>query len=106
MKKILFGVSGIGNGHANRETPIIEELAKENRIMIFAHDDSLTVLTDRFGDNKNVPLVTSDQQSKFLFGDFPVTLGGFTYEDEVKRLSMFFPKADKRIACSFFRVAP
>src|SRR3989344_1264684 len=57
MKKILFGVSGIGNGHANRETPIIEELAKENRIMIFAHDDSLTVLTDRLGDNKNVTLV-------------------------------------------------
>lgn len=177
MKKILYGISGIGNGHANREMPIIEELASDNKIMIFAHDDSLRVMTSKFTNHPNVtivpvgltfiagsptglnfattaqipqnlnpdtfrtsftaldkvisewgradlvvtdyepmsaqyayaykvPLVTVDQQSKFLYGDLPKELGGFTYADEVARLSMFFPKADRRIACSFFNVTP
>lgn len=52
----------------------------------------------------NVPFVTIDQQSKYLRGDFPAELGGTTYLDEINRLLMFFPKADKRIACSFFQV--
>ncbi len=177
MKRILYGISGIGNGHSNREMPIIEELAKDCQIMIFAHYDSLRVMTNRFGNNPNVtivpvgltfivgsptglnfeataksamnqnikpfktsfealdkvitkwgkadlvitdyepisaqyayaydvPLVTIDQQSKFLYGDLPSKLGGFTYTDEVARLSMFFPKVSKRIACSFFKVSP
>jgi len=52
----------------------------------------------------NVPLVTIDQQSKYLCGDFPDKIDGFTFEDEVVRLHMFFPKVDARIACSFFNV--
>jgi MGT family glycosyltransferase len=175
MKRILYGISGIGNGHSNREIPIIEDLIRDCQVMIFAHDDSLQVMTNRFGENPNVtivpvgltfvvgsptgldfkatanadqnqkiesfktsfealnkiisewgkidlvisdyepisaqyayaykvPLVTIDQQSKFLYGDLPEKLGGFTFKDEVARLSMFFPKADKRIACSFFNV--
>lgn len=177
MKKILYGISGIGNGHVNRELPIIEELARTCEIMIFAHDDSLRVTTEKFIGNPNVtivpvgltfivgsemglnfaatanapqnqkidsfrtsfealdkvirrwgradlvitdyepisaqyayaynvPLVTIDQQSKFLYGELPQRLGGFTYTDEVARLSMFFPKVSTRIACSFFKVSP
>lgn len=177
MRKILFGISGIGNGHVNRELPIIEELARTCEVMIFAHDDSLRVMTENFDGNPNVtivpvgltfivgsetglnfaatanapqnqkidsfrtsfealdkvisrwgradlvitdyepisaqyayaynvPLVTIDQQSKFLYGDLPQRLGGFTYTDEVARLSMFFPKVSTRIACSFFKVNP
>ena len=51
-----------------------------------------------------VPLVTIDQQSKYLFGEFPRELRGQTYADEVARLKMFFPAARARIACSFFGV--
>lgn len=177
MKKILYGVSGIGNGHANRELPIITELAKDNQIAILCHDDSYATferyftdhpnitlikvdipfivgspeglnwsaiashpfnqgknflkvdsealakvneiigipdlaitdyepLTAAYAYSHNVPLVTIDQQSKFLFSDLPKELGGFTFEDEVQRLHMFFPKAAARIVCSFFRTKP
>ncbi len=50
----------------------------------------------------NVPLVTIDQQSKYLCGNFPKELHGFTFNDEIERLHIFFPKASARIACSFF----
>lgn len=50
------------------------------------------------------PLVTLDQQSKYLGAALPACLVGTGYADEVQRLSMFFPKADARLACSFFEV--
>jgi uncharacterized protein (TIGR00661 family) len=53
----------------------------------------------------NAPLVTVDQQSKYLCGSFPSELNGQTYADEVMRLRMFFPRAERRIATSFFNVA-
>jgi len=53
----------------------------------------------------NAPLVTLDQQSKYLVGNFPEPLNGQTYRDEVMRLRMLFPKAAERLACSFFNVA-
>jgi uncharacterized protein (TIGR00661 family) len=52
----------------------------------------------------DAPLVTIDQQSKYLVGDFPARLNDTGYIDEVQRLNMFFPKARARIACSFFNV--
>jgi len=57
MKKILYGVSGIGNGHANRELPIISELAKDNRIVILCYGDSFTTFQREFGSNTNIKLV-------------------------------------------------
>ncbi len=51
------------------------------------------------------PLVTIDQQSKYLSGDFPAGLNAQCFNDEIMRLHMFFPKAEKRLACSFFKVA-
>lgn len=53
---------------------------------------------------QNVPLITIDQQSKYLCGDFPEQLGGFTFQDEIERLHMFFPKVHTRMAVSFFKV--
>ncbi len=53
----------------------------------------------------DIPLVTIDQQSKYLHGMFPHTLNGQGYIDEVMRLRMFFPKAAARMACSFFAVS-
>lgn len=52
----------------------------------------------------DAPLVTIDQQSKFLSGKFPPSIEGCFYEDEIMRLRLFFPKAAMRIACSFFSV--
>ena len=53
----------------------------------------------------NARLVTIDQQSKYLHGDFSTPLNGQNVIDEVMRLRLFFPRADLRLACSFFRVA-
>jgi uncharacterized protein (TIGR00661 family) len=61
-------------------------------------------ISAQYAYSQNAPLVTIDQQSKYLIGEFADSLGGETVLDEVQRLRMFFPKADARIACSFFRV--
>jgi uncharacterized protein (TIGR00661 family) len=50
-------------------------------------------------------LVTVDQQSKYLTGQFAKELHGTGFADEVARLRMFFPAATERLASSFFNVA-
>ncbi|MBI5066226.1 hypothetical protein HZA97_08375 [Candidatus Woesearchaeota archaeon] len=173
MKKILWGISGIGTGHTHRQLPLMQHFSKKCKIVIFAYQESykfydkyfknkknISVLkidipfwagnkkgldfkaTERINKNKDfltinckalakaqkllgkpnlvitdyeplsaqyayaysVPLVTIDQQSKYLVGKFPESLGNQGYKDEIMRLRMFFPKADARIACSFFKV--
>ncbi len=49
------------------------------------------------------PLVTFDEQSKFLGYDFP-PIENSTRQEEASRLRMFFPKAGLRLSCSFFPV--
>jgi len=49
------------------------------------------------------PLVTLDQQSKFLGYEFP-DIGNFKPNEHRMRLGYFFPKAKARIATSFFKV--
>lgn len=56
--------------------------------------------------SKQAPLITSDQQSKFLTGSFTPDLAGTSFRDEQERLSLFFPRAEKRLAASFFAVQP
>jgi uncharacterized protein (TIGR00661 family) len=51
----------------------------------------------------DAPLLTVDQQSKFLLKDFDQPIGQYTCTDEQMRLRMFFPKAERRLVCSFFR---
>jgi uncharacterized protein (TIGR00661 family) len=51
----------------------------------------------------NVPLVTIDQQSKYFYDGYPTQLGNLGFIEERARLSLFFPKAEMRIACSFFK---
>ncbi len=51
----------------------------------------------------DVPLVTLDQQSKFLGYDCP-SVDGFTPGEHRRRLGYFFPKAALRVATSFFTV--
>lgn len=50
------------------------------------------------------PLVTINQQSKYLIGDFTQAIDGLSCLDEVARLHLFFPYAAARIAVSFFGV--
>lgn len=50
-----------------------------------------------------VPLVTLDQQSKFLGYECP-DIDGFTPDEHRMRLGYFFPKAAARVATSFFPV--
>jgi uncharacterized protein (TIGR00661 family) len=50
------------------------------------------------------PLVTINQQSKYLIGDFTEVIDGLSCLDEAARLHLFFPYATARIAVSFFGV--
>ncbi len=50
-----------------------------------------------------VPLVTLDQQSKFLGYNFP-DVDGYNPNEHRMRLGYFFPKAHTRIATSYFKV--
>lgn len=51
----------------------------------------------------NVPLITIDQQSKYFYDGYPDQLDTLSFEEERARLNLFFPKANMRIACSFFQ---
>ncbi|MFH1193334.1 MAG: glycosyltransferase family protein [Candidatus Jorgensenbacteria bacterium] len=51
----------------------------------------------------NIPLITIDQQSKYLAYDFH-SIDNMSGIEEKQRLSLFFPRAEKRFACSFFRI--
>ncbi len=172
--KILYGVCGIGNGHAQRQLPLIKYFSENSIIVIFSYGSSFDFYAEHFKGHTNItvvpvavpfymgtkegidleatkqleankkdysgingsamstaeeiigtpdivisdyepvsaeyaykrgsPLVTIDQQSKYLFGKFPDELNSETYAAEVARLKMFFPTAAARIACSFFNV--
>jgi uncharacterized protein (TIGR00661 family) len=61
MKKkvqILYEVCGIGNGHANRQIPIIEYYARQGaQIIIFSHDNGLLTLSARFGKSPRIKIL-------------------------------------------------
>lgn len=172
--KILYGISGIGTGHSNRQIPIIDYFLKRNsQIVFFCYGESLRILSDRYMNQENISIIpidipfivgnlfgldweqtakvnkgrdfitinslamaraseligkpdlvisdyeplsaqyayaydskffTLDQQSKYLIDvDYP-KFEGQSFQDEIARLRMFFPKADARIACSFFDI--
>jgi uncharacterized protein (TIGR00661 family) len=172
---VVYGVCGIGNGHAYRAIPVIRALARERSVAVLTYGGAAAVFGKESESLPNLrvfpvsvpylpggprgldwaaaasragavdpwavngrtlaaveeliekpamvisdyepvsasyayatgaPLVTFDQQSKFLVGDFPRSGqdGEFGPDDEIARLRMFFPKADLRLACSFFPV--
>jgi len=173
-RKILWGVCGIGLGHARRQLPLIRHYARSSEIVLFTYGSGLVFFRKQLRDFTNIqvhevsvpywpgkpagldfagaaradqnigldpainavamakaerkigaphlvisdyepvcaqyayafsaPLVTLDQQSKFIGASMQGNLAGTTSTDEVMRLGMFFPKAEKRLACSFFRV--
>lgn len=50
-----------------------------------------------------VPLITMEQQSKFLYLD-EVNLKNYSIKEEIYRLNYFFPKFSKKIISSFFPI--
>jgi uncharacterized protein (TIGR00661 family) len=92
----------------NKDFDGINNLAKTKTREIIGRPD--LVISDyepicaQYAYEYKAPLITIDQQSKYLVGKFPEELHSQTYADEVERLKMFFPKARARIACSFFDV--
>jgi UDP:flavonoid glycosyltransferase YjiC (YdhE family) len=44
-KKILYGVCGIGMGHTYRQLPLLDELAIDNRIVLFVYGESKSCST-------------------------------------------------------------
>lgn len=171
MKKILIGICGIGNGHINRQSCIIEQLLKRNyKVMVVTTANKISTLKKRFPNLKisnifipwitcdekginyleclekyqeekvdlfssflnfcievenyfdgkpdlvitdyepnvaqyayssNVPLITMEQQSKYLYLK-ELNIKDFSIKEEQIRLNCFFPKYSKRIISSFF----
>lgn len=83
------------NGYALKETKKI--LGKADQVIT-----DYEPIAAQYAYMLDIPLTTFDQQSKFLVGDFPESINGTTYYDEIERLNLFFPKAEKRIIASFF----
>lgn len=172
-KKLVWGICGVGMGHAYRQLPLIYHFSQDNDIAIITHGSAYKLYAQEFkektnvqvvlavppylpdGENgigfkeaismprnqsidffknsattyaklddtigrpdlvigdyeplcaqygyaHNVPIITFDQQSKYLSGDFPEFIHGCNYLGEVMRLQMFYPKVAERIATSFF----
>jgi uncharacterized protein (TIGR00661 family) len=78
---------------------LIEERFGTPDLVISDYDMVSAQIAYLFG----VPLVTLDQQSKFLGYEFP-SIDSFTPTEHRMRLGYFFPKARMRVATSFFRV--
>lgn len=173
MKKVLIGICGIGNGHINRQSCIIEELLKNNNeVMVVTTNNKIPILEERFPNIKistifipwiscdnnginyqdclekyakeninlfelflkfcidveeyfhgkpdvvitdyepnvaqyayssGVPLITMEQQSKYLYLD-ELKIQDFSIKEEQIRLNYFFPKYSKKIISSFFPI--
>lgn len=57
MKKILYGICGIGNGHFFRQTPVIDYLIEQqHQILFFAYGESYKLLS-RYENNPLVKIV-------------------------------------------------
>ena len=58
--KILYGISGIGTGHSNRQMPIIEHFAKDSEIAIFCYNESYRIYSKKFSGQNNVTIIPVD----------------------------------------------
>jgi len=48
--KILYGVCGVGRGHASRSVEIIRELKKGNKVLVVSYGEAYNILNSEFGD--------------------------------------------------------
>jgi len=59
-------------------------------------------ISAQFAYSLDAKFITIDQQSKFFNNGYFDTKNGISVAEERSRLGLFFPRADRRIACSFF----
>ena len=94
--------------NASKDFNTINSLAMAKAEAVIGRPDLVVTdyepLSAQYAYAYDAPLVTLDQQSKYLYGTGFPEFAGQSYKDEVMRLRMFFPTADARIACSFFQV--
>ena len=57
MKKILYGICGIGLGHMYRQLPILEFLAKDHKIALFVYGESLKFCHAHFKNTANIKII-------------------------------------------------
>lgn len=94
----------------NRRTPFYEiNMAAMRRAVDFMGRPDLVVsdyepTCAQFAYSLDVPLITIDQQSKFLDAGSFAPIQEFSAEEEAARIRYFFPSAHRRVACSFFKV--
>lgn len=88
-----------GHGAFWNACGLIEERFGAPDLVVSDYDMVSAQIAYLFG----APLVTLDQQSKFLGYEFP-SVGSFTPAEHRMRLGYFFPKATLRVATSFFTV--
>lgn len=94
----------------NKENNFISQnfATMEKAYKFFAGKPDLVVsdyepVSAQYSYSLNVPLITIDQQSKYFYDGYPDQLDNLSSVEERARLNLFFPKADMRIACSFFQ---
>ncbi len=57
MKKILYGICGIGLGHMYRQLPILEALKGQAKIAIFAYGESLKFCEEYFAEDAHIQVI-------------------------------------------------
>jgi uncharacterized protein (TIGR00661 family) len=58
MKKIVYGICGIGNGHLYRQLPLMEKLLLEgDQILIFTYGSALDYLNNKYHNNPMMKIV-------------------------------------------------
>lgn len=84
----------------NKKT--FKELIKEKFIPNVCISD-YEPTTAKFAYKLNIPLINIDQQSKFIYMDSE-ELNGCSISEEKKRMKLFFPKFDKKLIISFYKI--
>ena len=57
MKKVLYGICGIGLGHMYRQLPIMEALKGQAKIAIFAYGESLKFCEEHFAEDAHIQVI-------------------------------------------------
>ena len=81
---------------------VFNKLIKDNFIPDVCISDYEPVVA-KFSYKLNIPLINIDQQSKFIY--MPEDeIDGYSISEEKQRMKLFFPKFDKKLIISFYKM--
>jgi len=81
---------------------VFNKLIKDNFIPDVCISDYEPVVA-KFSYKLNIPLINIDQQSKFIY--MPEDeIDGYSISEEKQRMKLFFPKFDKKLIISFYKI--